>query len=66
MKRFHVQLPEELYQKLQEVAEQNGTNSTELLRRFIRLGLIAVQAERSEGSALILREGDREKQLILL
>lgn len=66
MKRFHVQLPEELYQKLQEVAEENGTNSTELLRRFIRLGLIAVQAERSEGSELILREGGKEKLLLLL
>jgi hypothetical protein len=65
-KRYNFVLPEELYQEVQTLAEQRHTTVVDLLRRFVKLGLIVAQAERSPDMAFILREGDRERELILL
>jgi CopG-like RHH_1 or ribbon-helix-helix domain, RHH_5 len=65
-KRYNLVLPEELYQEVQTLAEQRGTTVVELLRRFIKLGLLVAKAEESPDMAFILREGERERELILL
>jgi hypothetical protein len=38
----------------------------ELLRKFIRLGLLVAKAEDSPDAAFVLREGDKERELLLL
>jgi hypothetical protein len=37
-----------------------------MLRRFIRLGLLATQIQERPDAALIFREGDREREILLL
>jgi hypothetical protein len=65
-KRYNVVIPEDLYQQLQEAADRRGISYSELLRRFIKLGLIATWIEELPDAALIVREGDTEKELLLI
>jgi hypothetical protein len=65
-KRYNLVLPEELYQEVQTIADRRHTTVVELLRRFVKLGLLVAKAEESPDMAFILREGDKEQQLLLL
>lgn len=66
LKRYNLVLPEELYEEIQKLAEEEQTTVVELLRKFIKLGLLAVNIEKNPNAELVIREGGREKQLILL
>lgn len=65
-KRYNLVLPQALYQQLQEVADERHTTVLELIKRFIRLGLLAVQAENDPNLDFIVRENGVEKQLLVL
>jgi len=64
-RRLNFELSQALYDELQRVATSRGTSVSHLLRAFIRLGLKVVQVEDHPGAALILREGDREREIVL-
>jgi len=66
VKRYNLALPEDLFNELQETADQRQTTVVELLRRFIKLGLLITQAEDLSGSTFWVKEGDSEKQIILI
>ena len=38
----------------------------EVLRKFIKLGLIALEVQDKSGSALVIREGDAEREIMML
>ncbi len=65
-KRYNLALPEELYNAVQALAERRQTTVVALLRKFIRLGLLVAQAEESPDTTFLIREGDKEQQLVLL
>ena len=56
----------ELYQEVLTIADRRHTTVVELIRRFVKLGLLVAKAEESPDMAFILREGDKEQQLLLL
>jgi hypothetical protein len=66
LKRYSLVLPEDLFMAIQELADQRQTTVVDLIRRFIKLGLIAAKIEDTPGAALIIRDGDTERQIILL
>jgi len=66
LKRYNVVLPDDLFRELQELADQRHTSVVELMRRFLRLGLLVTRVSETPGSAVIVREGDRERELLLL
>ncbi len=66
LKRYNLALPEELFNEVQRVADEKQTTVVELLRKFIKLGLLAVTVENKPDAELVIREGERERQLILL
>ncbi len=66
VKRYNLVLPEELFNAVQELADERQTTVVDLIRRFIKLGLIAAKLEDTPGAALILREGDSEQRILLL
>src|SRR5262245_24968443 len=66
LKRYSLVLPEDLFMAIQELADQRQTTVVDLIRRFIKLGLIAAKIEDTPGAALLIREGDTERQIILL
>ena len=66
LKRYSLVLPEDLFTAIQELADQRQTTVVDLIRRFIKLGLIAAKIEDTPGAALIIRDGDSEQQIIFL
>lgn len=64
--RYNLRLPSSIYDELEQIAKKYGTNRLELIRKFIRLGLLAVELEKQPESGLyIKRSGELEKLLIL-
>ena len=65
-KRYNLVLPEELMNEVQTVADRHHTTVLEVLRRFVKLGLLVARAEQSPDKEFVLREGDKEQRLLLL
>jgi len=66
LKRYSLVLPEDLFTALQTLADQRQTTVVDLIRRFIKLGLIAAKIEDTPGAALLIRQDDTEREIILL
>ena len=64
-KRYNLVLPQELFDDIKQVADKQGTTSVEVIRKFIRIGLLAEKIQDDPESALIIREGDTEKQIMI-
>lgn len=65
-KRYSLVMPEELSDELQRLADERGSTVAELLRRFVKLGILAAKVERAPDGALLIREGERERELVLI
>jgi hypothetical protein len=65
-KRYNLVIPAALFQEIQALATHRQVSVLELLRRFIRLGLLVAKAEETPETAFVLREGSRERELLLL
>jgi hypothetical protein len=65
-KRYNLVLPEELYNEVDRLAKRHHTTAVELLRRFVKLGLLVAKAEESPDPAFLIRKGDEEQRLLLL
>lgn len=61
-KRYTFELPVEIYDQLSNTAEQNGTSVVEMLRKYIKLGLLATQPD----TVVLLRSGDSEQPVMLV
>ena len=61
-KRYTFELPTEIYDQLLTTAEQNGTSVVEMLRKYIKLGLLATQPD----TVVLLRIGDLEQPVMLV
>ena len=66
LKRYNLSIPEELFQEVERIAKSHDTTVVDILRRFIKLGLLATKIEGTENAALLIREGNTERQIILL
>lgn len=65
-KRLNLALPDKLFNELQQLAESQDTSVTELLRRFIKLGLLAIKLQDEPEDGLIMRKGGRDQKVHLL
>ena len=63
--RFNLVLPDEQLKRTQKVAEDRGETVTDVIRQFIRMGLLVDEMEKS-GGELIARRAGSEQRLILL
>ncbi len=66
IKKYNLALPQKLFDKLQEAADKQHTTVVELLRKFIKLGLIIIELDGKSDSAFIIREGDNEREVVFL
>jgi metal-responsive CopG/Arc/MetJ family transcriptional regulator len=65
LKRYSVSLPDELFNDIQQIAERQQITLVDVLRKCIKLGLIASKADNDPNLELIIREGDTERILTL-
>ncbi|MBF0465710.1 MAG: hypothetical protein HQK88_12155 [Nitrospirae bacterium] len=70
VQRCSLVLPTGLYKQIREIAKKRNTSFTEIVRRFIAVGLIVDSVQDDENSQIIFREetdkGVRERELILI
>lgn len=66
VKRYQLVMPQTLYSRVQAAAEERDVTVVQLLRAFIKLGLMVLEAEKDPTGQLILRTEDGEKQLVLV
>lgn len=66
VKRYNLVLPSELFDEVQKIADERHTTVVEVLKQFIRLGLIVDQAEKSPDTSIVIRQGDKEREIILV
>lgn len=72
MKRYNLVIPHALYDEVKALADQEDIPVLELLRRFIRLGLVLFRLLSDPETALLVRIKDsqtgvvKEREIILL
>jgi hypothetical protein len=66
VKRYNLVLPEELFNELQAEAERRQVTVVELLRKYIKLGLLVNRSLDSPDSSLLIREGNAEKEIVII
>ena len=64
--RFNVVLTEPLYNEIHKIAEKRGSTDVEVVRQFIRLGLLLAKSEESPDMKVLLCEGDSTRELVLI
>lgn len=70
-RRYNLILPDELYTEVQHYADKKNVTVIELLRRFIKLGLLVAHKEHVSDTSIIIREyydngSIREKEIVLV
>lgn len=63
---FHLRMPAALNEEIEAIAARYGVSKTELMRRFLKLGLVSIALQEHPTDALIVREGDTEKEVMLI
>ena len=66
VKRYNLALPEELYAELQITAEREHTTILDLIRRSIKLGLLAIDIQNDPNAKIVIHEGSQQRELIFL
>jgi hypothetical protein len=67
LKRYTLVIPEGLFEELQRVAERDHTSVLDLVRRSLKLGIIASDLEHEQGAYLTIeREGGPKERILFL
>lgn len=66
VKRYNLVLSETLYAELEDAARKRNTSVVDMLRRYIRLGLLVEEIDANPHAELLIREGERERQIVLI
>jgi hypothetical protein len=66
LKRYNLVLPEKLYDEMYAVASSHHTTVLELMRKFIKLGLLAMELQEKPDASLIIKDGNIEREILML
>lgn len=65
-KRYNLVILGSIYEKVKEFADMEGSSVAEQLHEFILLGVLIKSEKYNSNARLILREGDHERELVIL
>ncbi len=65
-KRYNLILPTSLFDQIELLADDESASILEMLKRFIKIGLMITTLAQSPDTKVIIREGDRERELVFL
>ncbi len=66
-KRYNLRLPTKVYEELGELAQELGTNRLELIRKYIKLGLLVSHLEvENPQDGLYIKQSDMFQKVIVL
>ena len=66
LRRYSLAIPQELFENLEQEAKQRDMTIVELLKTFIKIGLIVLKGEARGDTQFIIRQGDREREIWVL
>lgn len=66
VKRYNLSLPKGIFDEVEAIAESRHMTVISVLRMFVKLGLLAVEIDETPGSYLLIREGDKEREIVIL
>lgn len=66
VKRYNLALPSSLFDEVYALAKDERVSVLELLKRLIKIGLVVTKVTQSSDAHIIIRQGDRERELVLL
>ncbi|MDQ5826501.1 MAG: hypothetical protein M3441_20100 [Chloroflexota bacterium] len=66
MKKYQIVVPESLFEEIEKIAASRQTTVIDIIRRFLKLGLLTTKIENTPNAGLFIREGDSEREIILL
>lgn len=66
VKHYNLALPSNLFDEVYALAKDERVSVLELLKRFIKVGLIITKVTRSPDTHIIIQQGDRERELVLI
>ncbi len=66
MKKYQIVVPESLFEEIEKLADSRQTTVIDIIRRFLKLGLLTAKIENTANAGLFIREGDSEREIILL
>lgn len=66
IKRYQLTLPEDLYSEIQGIADSEHSTVLETIRRLIKYGLLVFNILKDPNSKLIIREGNAEREIVLV
>ena len=64
-RRFQVLLPDELLAEMQAIASREHTSVVEILRRYIKLGLLIDRVNR-DGGKFLIRENNIDREVLMV
>jgi hypothetical protein len=65
LKRYNLNLPAEVAAIVEKAADERGSSAQEMMRRFILLGLTALELEKNPDDALIIRRNGVDRHVTL-
>ncbi|MEA2575128.1 MAG: hypothetical protein QOH93_2426 [Chloroflexia bacterium] len=66
MKKYQIVVPESLFEEIEKIADSRQTTVIDIIRRFLKLGLLTARIENTPNAGLFIREGESEREIILL
>lgn len=64
--RYNLRLPAYVYEELGKIARERGTTRLELIQKFIKLGLLVLQAEEQPDSGFYFRNSGQLERVVIL
>jgi LysM repeat protein len=64
--RYHLSMPVSLHEELQVIADEEQVSIAEIMRRFLKLGVVASKLGQSQDAHLCIANGDTIQQIIVL
>ena len=65
-KRYNLVVGDDLYRAVKEVADAEGVQVVDILRRFIKIGLLVSESQKEPGTSLVIRQGSKEREIVLV
>lgn len=56
VRRYNLALPNEIYEELETAAEKQHTTILEIIRRSLKLGLLAIELEKDREAGVFIKE----------
>ena len=65
-KRYNLVLPNDLYLEVKGIADTERTSVLDAFKRIIKYGLMTYKIMKDPSSQLIIRQGDSEREIVIV